>query len=104
MFVRRNGIDKLADKVSRQSAGDCPPSTDYGAVKAGYPHPPLQTVTVSQRLVSLIVFEVSGCHKGVPRVSQAVTVWWMEGEFILLRPTMEDRLVDCRGAGTRMAR
>jgi len=39
--------------------------------------PPLQTVTASQRLVSLIFFGVSGCHRAVPRPSQAVTVSWL---------------------------
>ena len=41
--------------------------------------PPLQTVTASQTLVSLIFFGVSRCHRAVPRPSQAVTVSWLMG-------------------------
>ena len=51
------------------------------------PHPPLQGVTVSQSLVPLMFFEVSGCHKPVTRVSQGVTpCWLMERELMVDGP------------------
>jgi hypothetical protein len=44
-------------------------TADYQSALCSAPAPPLQTVTVSQRLESLILFGVSGCqrprHKGV---------------------------------------
>jgi len=64
------------NKVNKVNIYDHMRSPDRGEETApgDTPHtPPLQGVTLSQRLPPFIFFDVSGCHKAVTRVSQPVT-------------------------------
>ena len=78
ILIARKGSERfgIAEKTEVTA------STEFGTWK---PHPPPLS-RVSQchtALVPLIFFEVSGCHKTVTRVSQAVTRELMEGELIV---------------------